>query len=82
MPVGDDMLISIELYQNLDKKIEEMVTETGIDYIDAVVSYCETNNLEVEAIAEIIQKLPNLKLKIEIEAEELHYLKKTVRLPV
>ena len=76
------MLINLELYQNLDKKIEEMVRETGIEYIDAVISYCEINHLEVEAIAEIIQKLPNLKLKIELEAEELHYLKKTARLPV
>jgi len=76
------MLFNLELYRNLDKKIEELVEENGLDYIDAVVDYCNKNNLEIEAIAEIIQKLPNLKLKIEIEAEELHYLKKTTRLPI
>ena len=82
MPLGDEMLFNLELYRNLDKKIEELVEENGLDYIDAVVDYCNKNNLEIEAIAEIIQKLPNLKLKIEIEAEELHYLKKTTRLPI
>lgn len=82
MSIGDETLINFEMYRNLDNKIEEMVQENGIDYIDAVISYCEDNNLEIESVADIIQKLPNLKLKIELEAEELHYLKKTARLPV
>ena len=53
----------------------------SLSYIDAVVDYCETNNLEIEVIAKIITGA--LKSKIKIEAEELHLLPKsnTAKLP-
>lgn len=77
------MLINLELYQNLDEKIDRMVSESGIDYIDAVISYCSSNELELETIGEIISsKLPTLKAKIELEAEELHFIKENDHLPI
>ena len=76
------MLINLDFYQNLDEKIETLVEENDIDYIDAVIDYCEKHGLELEVVADVIQNLPNLRSKIEIEAENLHFLKKTARLPV
>jgi hypothetical protein len=77
------MLINLELYQNLDEKIDRMVHENDIDYLDAIITYCSNNDLELETIGEIISsKLPTLKAKIELEAETLHFIKPTEHLPI
>ena len=76
------MLINLELYQNFDEKIETIVESYDVDYIDAVLDYCSRNNLEIDAMADVIQKSPLLKSKIQEEAEKLHFLKPTARLPV
>ena len=56
--------------------------EAGVPYIDAVVEYATTNELEIEVVGEIIKKSPLLKAKIYREAEELNMIEKLVRLPV
>jgi hypothetical protein len=62
--------------------IEEMVYMKDIPYIDAICMFCEENNLEVETAGKLVSGV--LKSKIQIEAEELHFLKKsnTSKLPI
>lgn len=48
-------------------EIETMVTEKGIDYIDAVTLYCKENNMEPEVAA----KLVNATLKRKIASDAL-----------
>ena len=62
--------------------IEEMVYMKDIPYIDAIVMYCEQNGFEVEMAGKLISGV--LKSKIQLEAEELHYIKKTTtsQLPI
>lgn len=62
--------------------IEEMVYMKDIPYIDAVCMYCEETGFEVEMAAKLVSGV--LKSKIQIEAEDLHYLKKsnTSQLPI
>ena len=62
--------------------IEEMVYMKDIPYIDAVVMYCEETGFEVETAAKLVSGV--LRSKIKLEAEELHYLKKsnTSQLPL
>ena len=62
--------------------IEEMVYMKDIPYIDAVVMYCEETGFEIETAAKLVSGV--LKSKIKIEAEDLHYLKKsnTSQLPL
>jgi hypothetical protein len=55
--------------------IEHFVQETRLSYIDAIVEYCERNNIEVESVSKLISK--PLKEKLRYEASELNYLKKT-----
>ena len=55
--------------------IEEMVYIKDIPYIDAICIFCEENNLEVETAGKLVSGV--LKSKIQIEAEDLHYLTKT-----
>ncbi len=57
--------------------IESLVLETKLSYIDAIVQYCEDNNIEVETVNKLVSK--PLKEKIRWEATELNYLKRTSR---
>ena len=47
----------------------------GMKYIDAIVHFCEKNNLDVESIPKLIPK--PLKEKIKCEAMEMNLLKRT-----
>lgn len=62
------------------KAIEDLVWLHDLEYIDAVIMFCEKNNLEIEAIAPLIKSNENFKQQIQIEAEALNYLPKVARL--
>lgn len=64
---------------NLD--IEEIVLEKGLNYIEAVVYYCEKNDIEVEVAAKMINR--NTKEKLQANANTLNLLvDKTRSLPL
>ena len=65
------------------QKINDIVKDKRpISYIDAIVHYCESNNIEVETTTRLISK--SLKEKIKLEATNLKMLKypKCGQLPV
>lgn len=64
------------------KEVEKLVKIYKMDYMDAVVYFCEKNNMEIEAAASFIKNNVNLKSKITVEAENLNYLPKRARLPI
>ena len=55
--------------------IENLVLTTNMNYIDAIVQYCEDNEIEIESVGKLISK--PLKEKIKNVATELNYMKKT-----
>ena len=61
-------------------KIQELVQETRLSYMDAVLHYCDQNGMEPETAAQLV----NTKLKAQIreEAEELNFFPKTAKLPI
>jgi len=62
-------------------EIEKIVQDKrGISYMDAILKYCEENELDPGTVAPMITK--TLKDKITIEAQNLNYLPKTGQLPV
>jgi hypothetical protein len=67
---------------NFSFEIDKLCQDKGIDYIDAVVLWCERNKIEVEYAASLIKKDPVFKSKIQVEAENLNILKRSARLPV
>jgi hypothetical protein len=71
-----------EEIQKFSMEIEELVYMKDIPYIEAVVMYCEQTGFEIETAAKLISGV--LKSKIKLEAEDLHYLKKsnTSQLPL
>jgi hypothetical protein len=59
------------------QEIEGIVHSSDMNYIDAIVHFCEQNNIDVESVPKLISK--PLKEKIKYEATELNFLKKTSR---
>jgi len=76
-----------ELEQTIEEKfltpskfaleIEKIVSEENLNYIDAIVHYCEINNLEVESVTKLISK--PLKERLKWDATRLNFMKKTSR---
>jgi hypothetical protein len=62
--------------------VESLVQKKRISYIEAAILYCESNGVDVEAAASIIGNDKMMTSKIEIEAENLNFLKKSARLPI
>ena len=59
------------------EEIESLVLQSEMNYIDAIVTYCDDKGIEVESVSKLISK--PLKEKLKYEAMELNYLKKTSR---
>ncbi len=58
-------------------EIEKIVAEEDLNYIDAIVHYCDTNSLEVESVTKLISK--PLKERLKWDAIRLNFMKKTSR---
>ena len=56
-------------------EIEKIVAEENLNYIDAIVYYCESNNLEVDSITKLMSK--PLKERLKWDAIRLNFMKKT-----
>ena len=62
------------------ENIEKLVQKTNMSYIDAVMHYCEENKLEPETAGKMIGG--KLKQNIQEEAEDLHLIQRTSKLPL
>ena len=60
------------------QEIESLVhTVPDMNYIDAIVHFCEKNSIDVESVPKLITK--PLKEKLKYEAMELNFLKRSSR---
>lgn len=64
------------------KEIDKLAGVKGLTYFDAVMHYCEINNIEMETAASLIKQSTVLKARIQIEAENLNMLRRSGRLPI
>jgi hypothetical protein len=67
---------------NFVADVEQICRDKNVEYIDAVVLWCERNKLDIETAAYWIKKDPAMKSKIQTEAENLNILKRGARLPL
>lgn len=72
---------SIKPIKQFISEIDELVKNTNVDYIDAVIYYCEKNNVEIEVAASLIKSSSTIKARIQNEAEQLNFLPKSAKLP-
>jgi len=73
-------MASREEKNNFSMMIMQMAITENIDHMDAITTYCERNNLEIEVAASLIND--SLKSLIEGEAMEMRYLPRGGRLPL
>ena len=60
------------------EEIEALVqVNKNMNYIDAIVHFCDQNSIDLESVPKLISK--PLKEKIKYEAQELNFLKRTSR---
>lgn len=64
------------------KEIDDLVKYKKMEYIDAVVYFCEKTGVDIETAASLIKGNAKLKALIQDEAEQLNYLPKTQKLPI
>ena len=58
-------------------EIEKIVLEEQLNYIDAILHYCDTNSLEIESITKLISK--PLKERLKWDATRLNFMNPTSR---
>ena len=63
------------------REISRYVNE-DVTYIDALVYYAETHNIEIEVIGEVIRRSQIMKAKVYEDAEKLNLVEKAQRLPI
>ena len=56
-------------------EIEKIVKEGDLNYIEAIVQFCEDKNIEMDGINKLISK--PLKEKLKYDAQRLNYMKRT-----
>lgn len=60
--------------------VEELVKQTRLSYIDAVVELCERENIDPEDVKKYLSD--SIKEHIEVEARKLNYLPKVNTLDI
>lgn len=59
------------------QEVEKIAYENSMNYIDAIVFYCEKNEIDIESVSKLVSK--PLKEKLKYDAQKLNYIKKTSR---
>ncbi len=58
-------------------EIENLVLKEKINYIEAIVCFCEDQEIELESVPKLLSK--PLKEKLRYDAQKLNYMKATTR---
>ena len=75
-----DKIIENKFYctRRFSEEIEKVVLENpSMGYMDAIVFFCDNNNIDIESVPKLISK--PLKERIRCEAIEMNLLKRTSR---
>lgn len=64
------------------KEIDALVKEFSFSYLDAIVFFCERNEMEIETAASLIKGNLRIKSHLQSDGEALNFLAKSARLPI
>ena len=74
------MMLKLQ-YDEFFEYVYKIARQPDSNYMEAVLDYAHKNDIEIEALADIIRKNPNIKSRIQDEAEDLYMMEKTAKLP-
>lgn len=72
----------VKTLKDFQREIERLAFEKRIDFMDAVIMYCETTGMEIESAGALIKTSAKMKARIQDEAEALNFFPKTTKLPI
>jgi hypothetical protein len=72
--------MALNTSKTFSMEIERLAIDKNITHMDAVLDYCQRNELEPDAVGNLISK--SLKEKIEANARDLNFLPRLAQLPV
>ncbi len=64
------------------KEIDKLVRKHSMSYMDAIVHFCEKNEMEIETAAGLIKGNFRIKSHLQQEGEVLNLLPRTAKLPI
>lgn len=64
------------------KELESLVRDHNLSYIDAIIHFCEQNDIEVETAASMVKSNQRIKSFLLAEGEDLNFIAKSPRLPI
>lgn len=62
--------------------VQKLVRQSNITHMDAIVSWCEQRNVEIESVIPLVKKSPTIKAMIESESAALNLIEKSNTLPI
>jgi hypothetical protein len=68
-------MLNVKSTKEFCSEIERYAKDFKLSYIEAIVDYCEDNDLDVEAVSKMVSS--NMKEKIQYEAENLNMMPRT-----
>jgi len=73
-------LMTFNTSKTFSMNIENIALKKNITHMEAVLDYCQRNDLEPDTVGNLISK--SLKEKIEANARDLNFLPKQAQLPI
>jgi predicted oxidoreductase len=73
-------ILNLFTSERYNSEIEEIVIRTKMSYLDAMLYHADENGLESETVAGLVNV--KTKTKLREEAEILHFMPKTSKLPI
>ena len=75
--MGENLEDKFMTTAKFSQDVERVAFENEMNYIDAIIFYCEKHEIEIESVPKLISK--PLKEKLKYDAQKLNYIKKTSR---
>ena len=72
----------VKTLKDFQREVETLAFEKRIDFMDAVILYCEQTGMEIEVAGGLIKSSAKMKARIQDEAEALNFFPKTSKLPL
>jgi len=70
----DKFMTAARFSQDVEKLV---LNNSDMNYIDAIIHYCEINEIEIDSVSKLVSK--PLKEKLKFDAQQLNFMKKTSR---
>lgn len=73
---------SITTLSQFTEDIQLLVKQHNMNYLEAIIAWCEEKNIDVEQVVPLIKKSSVIKAKLETDASDLNLLESSSKLPI